>query len=57
MKDDELLELWEAYKRKIVHIEGMINAERSIIEVARLKVKLGCYRAFVLDLERAISAE
>lgn len=47
-----LEELIESYKIKIATLKGMIEAQNLIIEKERLRVKLGCYQSFLVDLER-----
>ena len=45
-------ELIRDYTKKVHVLTSMVDNASDILEEARLKIKLGCYRAFLTDLKR-----
>lgn len=49
-------ELIEDYQRKINSVNELLkNKDNSMETLNRLNIKVGCYRAFLTDLKRALN--
>tara|TARA_R110000751_G_scaffold221017_3_gene323601 strand:- start:875 stop:1141 length:267 start_codon:yes stop_codon:yes gene_type:complete len=51
-------ELIEDYQRKVNSVNELLNDDCNSEEtINRLKIKVGCYRAFLTDLKRALNID
>lgn len=48
-------ELINDYERKIKAVNELLEQQNDIVAIKRLETKRGCYRAFIVDLKRAIA--
>jgi len=48
-------ELIESYDRKIKSVNELLEKQNEIVTIKRLETKRGCYRAFIVDLKRALA--
>jgi len=49
----DIQDLIESYERKVKALVEIQQNKKEQSEIARLDVKLGCYRAFLFDLRQA----
>jgi hypothetical protein len=48
-------ELINDYERKIKAVNELLEQQSDIVAIKRLETKRGCYRAFIVDLKRAMA--
>lgn len=48
-------ELINDYERKIKAVNELLEQQNDIVAIKRLETKRGCYRAFIVDLKRAMA--